>query len=113
METLRQLRIPPKDVFFECKFKDQIIKCDDHLEYVGLERGLCYTFNGFDVYRKKNQSHVTKQWTIDEGYTPTASLDTYPQRAIGVGAKTGFSILMGYKKTALETLCESPPSFWV
>jgi Amiloride-sensitive sodium channel len=114
LATLRQLKIPRDEIFFECIFKDQVIDCDSMFEDVHMENGvMCYTFNGLGMYRKNNESYEVKEWTIDEGYTPTASLDAYPYRATGVGPKFGFTILLGYKKTALEEFLDNRFGFLV
>jgi Amiloride-sensitive sodium channel len=114
LQTLRKLKIPPEDIFFECKFKGQVTKCDSIFEEIHLENGgICYTFNGLGLYRKKNVSHVVKKWTINEGYAPTASLDAYPYRATGVGTKYGLSLVLRYKKSALELILEARFGFSV
>jgi acid-sensing ion channel, other len=83
------------------------------MKSVVLKSGLCYTFNGFDVYRKNSKNHAVQEWTIDEGYAPTASMDAYPYRASGVGVKSGLSVTLKYKKTTLEHLCDTRSGFWV
>jgi Amiloride-sensitive sodium channel len=105
--------IPMDEMFFECKYKDKVINCKDHLKEIGLSKGLCYIFNGVEMYRRMKQDHMVKDWTIDEGYAPIASMDAYPYRASGSGAKFGLSLLMGYKKKSLKPLCERKSGFWV
>jgi Amiloride-sensitive sodium channel len=111
LKTLRSIAIPIEDIFFECKFKDQIINCTDSFKQVALKNSLCYTFNGVDVDGSTNE--VVKEWTIDDGYAPTASMDTYPNRAMGAGSRFGFSILLGYKNVSSRNLCDSEPGFFV
>jgi Amiloride-sensitive sodium channel len=111
LETLRRIAIPLEEMFFECKFRNQVISCKDSLRQVVMKFGLCYTFNGLDFYRTINEKD--REWTIDDGYSLTSSLDAYPYRATGAGARFGFSIQLGYKKTALGYLCNLQPEFLV
>jgi Amiloride-sensitive sodium channel len=113
LKTLRKLRIPPEEMFVECKFKDQMLNCGSFLKEIWLKSGLCYTFNGAEVYRNNNLINELDAWTIDEGYAPTAGLDVYPYRATGVGEKSGLTFLLRYRKAALEYLCDKRPGFWV
>jgi hypothetical protein len=77
---------------------------------------ICYTFNEYGVFRRSNEQNeleTYKDWTIDEGYKPNASVNAYPHRALGAGLKFGFSILLRSAKRKMDRFCSVYNGFLV
>jgi hypothetical protein len=115
LDHLREIRIPPEELFAECKFNNQVINCTAAFSELVRATSLCYTFNGFEIRRQhvENISNPPQEWSIDEGYKPTASFDSYPRRALGAGQQFGLSVLLKYNKDDFRYLCDRKPGFWV
>jgi Amiloride-sensitive sodium channel len=102
-------------MFTECKFQDHLINCTLSFKELVLDHALCYTFNGVDIFREnsKKTDPSTPEWSIDEGYNPTAPLDVYPRRVLGAGALLGLSVLLKINKHDIDYACYANPGFWV
>jgi Amiloride-sensitive sodium channel len=105
---IREIKIPLEEMFFKCKFMNRKINCTEFLKEKLNSQSICYTFNEFEVYRQSNEQNgqeAYKDWTIDEGYKPNASVNAYPHRALGAGLKFGFSILLRSAKREIDRFC--------
>jgi acid-sensing ion channel, other len=105
---IREIKIPPEEMFFKCKFMNRDINCTAFLKEVIYGRNLCYMFNENGVYRRskeQDEQESYKDWTIDEGYKPNASVNAFPYRALGAGLKFGLSILLRRSKTEIDSFC--------
>jgi Amiloride-sensitive sodium channel len=117
LRTIREIRIPPEDMFVQCKFLDKMINCVESLkETISPSLGLCYTFNGLDSFRmasNKNNEIVSGNWSVDEGYKLSAFWDVYPRRALLTGTKYGFSIVLRMKREDVDHTCSDVYGFLV
>jgi len=111
-EILRDIRIPPEEMFVDCNYKNEVVNCRDVLKEMVVQNLLCYTFNGVEIYRHSIEPK-TVEWSIDDGYKPTATLETYPHRILEAGIKFGFSIFLRLHQQDLEYACFGEPGFWV
>jgi Amiloride-sensitive sodium channel len=113
LNTLRNIRIPPNEIFVECKFQNRVINCTESFKELVIYAELCYTFNGFGIYRKEQEEEQQEEWSIDEGFKPTATLDAYPRRALRAGPNFGLSILLKINKQDVDYTCSGSPGFLV
>jgi Amiloride-sensitive sodium channel len=117
LNTLKEIRIPPEELFVECKFQSQTIDCLKSVREIIVDYTLCYTFNGFYPYRKDSTDDVEKKaeqdWNIDDGYKTPGTLDMYPRRAIGAGRQSGLSALLRMSKHDFDYKCSKYPGFFV
>jgi acid-sensing ion channel, other len=86
------------EVLKSCHLKEGEEECGLIFKTVVTENGVCFTFNGFDVYRHKHEYRVPSvdeysDWTIDDGY-PNSSRnpDDFPRR--GSRAEAEFNLRM-------------------
>jgi len=117
-DTVRQIRIPVEEIFIECKFRNQIISCASVLDEVVVNHGLCYTFNGFELYRRGSESGKRKavkfqNWNVDDGFKSSDSSDSYPRRASRAGQNFGLSILVRSDMSEMDFFCSGYPGFKV
>jgi Amiloride-sensitive sodium channel len=113
---LREIKIPPEEMFLKCKFRNRKINCTEFLKETINGKYLCYTFNEFGFYRGSNEQDVLetyKDWTIDEGYKPNASVNANPYRALGAGLNFGFSTLLRSTKRESDNYCSIHTGFLV
>jgi Amiloride-sensitive sodium channel len=108
LATLRDITIPPEEIFVECKFKNELINCIESFEEIILPMSVCYSFNGLDVYRQEDSNNDPKEWSTDKGYEPGATLDTYPRRGTAAGIRFGFSVLLKLNKKDYDESCSDP-----
>jgi Amiloride-sensitive sodium channel len=117
-EALRAMKIPIKDMFIKCKFRGRVINCTESFTESIVNYQFCYTFNELGVYRSYNVNEdkpglTNEDWNIDDGYKPTASMDTFPRRALKAGKKVGFSILLASDHNQSDQACRSTDLFYV
>jgi hypothetical protein len=116
LEILREIRIPPEELFVNCKFQKNEINCTESLKETVLRDAMCFTFNGIDAFRQNNSKDNnirTREWTIDEGYKLNATLNSYPRRSLEAGKQFGFSITLQFNKYDNTYQCRGKPGFWV
>jgi Amiloride-sensitive sodium channel len=116
LDTLREIRIPPEEMFVECKFQNKVVNCTTAFSEKVFDYSICYTFNGLENYRidMKNKDELLPQtWNIDDGYSPTAPVHTYPHRALGASKEFGLSVLLKTNKRDMDYACLHEPGFWV
>jgi hypothetical protein len=82
-----------------------------------VDIALCYTFNGFDTYRKQpiasGSEMSEEEWSIDDGYKTPGTLDMYPRRATEAGPQFGFSAMLQMSKLDFDYKCSLNPGFYV
>jgi Amiloride-sensitive sodium channel len=108
LQTLREIRIPPEEMFAECKFQDQPINCTSTFKELVIGYGLCYTFNGVEVYRTNSEVN-DQEWISDV----TNPWNVYPRRALGAGKQFGLSFLLKMNEHDIDYMCHGSPGFWV
>jgi hypothetical protein len=91
------------------------VKCLESLREVIGSYAMCYTFNGLDIFRKISISDDNEplDWSIDDGYKATGTVDMYPLRASGDGPHFGFSALLRMSKYDINYRCSMNPGFYV
>ncbi|XP_068082934.1 pickpocket protein 28-like [Anabrus simplex] len=74
------------------------------------EEGICYSFNMLDGadFFPNNTNRISMDWSLDVGYSPTAGVETYPNRAMGAGAYAGLSVVLALKNDELDFMCKGP-----
>jgi acid-sensing ion channel, other len=110
-ENLFKMMRSIDSVFEFCQHFKLSENCEDVFERVLTENGVCFTFNGIDVYR---QGHDTNDggvggsidaWTLENGYRNESShLDLYPR----TGSKIEFAVILTVQKLRMNRLCERP-----
>jgi len=118
LEAVQQILVPIEDFFVKCKFRNQVINCTKSFKQTVVNDKICYTFNELGFYRHYDgaNTHLDEaidDWSIDEGYKPTAPIDAYPYRALEVGFKFGFSILLRTSKKHYDFICSDDDNFLV
>ncbi|XP_013179934.1 PREDICTED: sodium channel protein Nach [Papilio xuthus] len=128
VENLKQVSPNISEFFFGCKWKDVPMKdsCVNLFTPILTEDGICYTFNTLsadDLFRTENlhkdyqylESTIInsstdngQRWSLEDGYPPSAPLETYPHRGSGYGAKAGLTFLLQTKEIDLDYLCKGP-----
>jgi Amiloride-sensitive sodium channel len=106
LTTIRDIKIPPEEIFFDCKFRNRAINCTESFREMLVGFKLCYTFNGLDLLRHQDGPR-TDEWSIDGGYKSTAALDAYPHRAMRAGLKFGLSFLLRNDDDHFDPICST------
>ncbi|XP_053610763.1 pickpocket protein 28-like [Plodia interpunctella] len=118
VDNLLSVTTNATSTFFMCKFKDRSTpECGSLNARVVTDEGICFTFNSLrpdDMFKTENLhtdysyiDHNNKSyWTLEDGYSPDAPLDTYPYRGAGSTAKAGVAFLMQTNATDLDYLCK-------
>jgi acid-sensing ion channel, other len=80
--------------------------CETMFKKVITEEGVCYTFNGLDVYREINTQNkaTTNDWTLDDGYTKEVEnyVDLFPRS----GTSQMVSIFLNANKHMTGDMCK-------
>jgi Amiloride-sensitive sodium channel len=113
LETLRDVRIPPEDIFMQCKFETNNIGCMQAFKELLLSHIMCYNFNGFAPYRHNDVDNELKQWHVDQGYESSVTLESYPRRAKLPGIKFGLTVFLRLKKNDYDYTCSENRGFQV
>jgi Amiloride-sensitive sodium channel len=103
-QDLFELIGPMTNVFSQCMYIGISDFCEDLFRKVITEEGVCYTFNGLDVYRQDDESK--SEWTLENGYAnKTYRMDTYPRKftKISAGPIQGFKLLLHIKNFSWTT----------
>ncbi|KAE8744812.1 hypothetical protein FOCC_FOCC008536 [Frankliniella occidentalis] len=123
LEYLKEVAPPIDEVLFVCMWEGQIMpNCSGRMGEPLFtpfmsDEGLCYTFNmlsnqelftSLAVQYNETESRNSLGWNLKEGYPENASLNTFPRRALGQGAKSGLSILLRAYKQDCDYLCRGP-----
>ncbi|KAK3911814.1 Pickpocket protein 28 [Frankliniella fusca] len=123
MEYLRVVAPPIDEVLFVCMWEGEVMpncsgKAGDPLFTPFMsDEGLCYTFNMLSnqelftplaVQYDETQSRESQGWNLEDGYPNNASLNTFPRRALGQGAKSGLFILLRAYTQDCDYLCRGP-----
>jgi hypothetical protein len=87
----------------------------ESIEETVADMAICYTFNGFDVYRNNgsNNEDQSHEWSIDGGYITPGTLNMYPRRALGGGSQFGLTVLLRLSIHDFEYRCTRSPGFYV
>ncbi|KPJ13859.1 Sodium channel protein Nach [Papilio machaon] len=116
VENLKQVSPNISEFFFGCKWKDTPKdNCANLFSPILTEDGVCYTFNTLHKEYQYLESTIinstsdnVQRWSLEEGYPPSAPLETYPHRGSGYGAKAGLTFLLQTKAIDLDYLCKGP-----
>ncbi|KAK4874127.1 hypothetical protein RN001_013487 [Aquatica leii] len=107
------------EVFYECKWMNQVKNCKDLFTPTLSEEGICFTFNMLDreelftnvVFQNREYLHhgiKSTNWTLEDGYPPNAGRDVFPVRAISAGQGAGLSMLLRAYEKDLDYVCRGP-----
>jgi Amiloride-sensitive sodium channel len=113
LKVLREILIPLDEQFVECKFNNRVFNCSEHFQQYVFNHYLCYNFNGLDIYRNETSVELPTEWSIDEGYSPKATLDAFPRRALGSGSQYSLSLLLRANEYEIDAYCTGLPGFQV
>ncbi|XP_071443231.1 pickpocket protein 28-like [Hetaerina americana] len=122
---------PPCDDLFYCEWKGQYENCCGYLfRPILTEEGVCYTFNmlatsqifsnnmtvegfneSYDIYAPTD--HSWSQWTAQDGYPNSESIETYPRRGPGAGATSGLHIYLRADPEDYDVRCRTIGGFKV
>lgn len=56
-------------------------------------------------YKYVQQNKSSEHWTLENGYTKDASIDSFPVRVLGAGAGAGLLIYLNSNKTDVDFIC--------
>jgi Amiloride-sensitive sodium channel len=117
-KALQEIKIPLEEIFFKCKFQNQVINCTESFKETIVGYHLCYIFNGLELFRQHSLNHenmdpMNEEWSVDKGYQPSASADAYPRRALGAGPQFGVTISLRGDKNGLDESCSQTLDFKV
>jgi acid-sensing ion channel, other len=103
VKSLKYIAIRKGDMIAVCYFLKKVYHRDEIFDEVVTEDGICYTFNGIQVHRNKEEA-APDNWTLENGYT-TPILNTYPRRAIGVGSDFSLNLYLGLCIFDFDYIC--------
>ncbi|KAG5873444.1 hypothetical protein JTB14_024866 [Gonioctena quinquepunctata] len=114
-QNLDEIRIPLKDLLYECKLMNNIVDCSELFVPIILDESVCYTFNMLDrseifsptVFHFSNYHMIKEksQWNPDGNYEKTSGFETYPMRALLAGADNSLQITFIQRNDDLDYLC--------
>lgn len=103
-----------------CVIRSEVQFCRDIFSHTMTEEGICVSFNllaasellrteviqSIDPYLsgKRKSPH----WSLEHGYSPEATLNSYPYRTLGPGYSAGLSLLLLSSNEDLDYLCRGP-----
>ncbi|KAJ8928635.1 hypothetical protein NQ314_018771 [Rhamnusium bicolor] len=106
--------------FLYCQYLGFEFDCAQGFTPILTEDGVCYSFNILDrrdifyndVYNFHNfhETNRTKDWSMEQGYSETANIDTFPRRALRAGTKDALYIVLQTKYSDTEYECSSEES---
>ncbi|XP_055629359.1 pickpocket protein 28-like [Toxorhynchites rutilus septentrionalis] len=117
---LKNVSVSDAEMLMICRWRNDVRGCDDIFSTTITEEGLCYTFNAVasDELLRQEELHgdypymtantSSPQWTLENGYTEHADIDTYPVRVLGAGARAGLNLLLRLYEYDLDYLCRGP-----
>ncbi|KAK5641660.1 hypothetical protein RI129_010207 [Pyrocoelia pectoralis] len=119
IDFLAKVAPPFDEIFYECKWMNQIRNCSQLFTPTLSEDGICFTFNMLDREELYTNTvflngeylhHETKStnWTLEDGYPPNVGKDAYPMRAISAGQGAGLSVLLRLYEKDLDYVCRGP-----
>ncbi|CAH1959274.1 unnamed protein product [Acanthoscelides obtectus] len=105
----------PSSIFKYCSYLEKEPDCTEFFKPILTEEGVCYSFNILDktdMFRDNVEFnlpdfHSTSQiqhWDVESGFT-ASQIHTYPQRALRIGQKNAFYVLMKTRKSDIEYEC--------
>jgi acid-sensing ion channel, other len=107
-EILKKIAV---DSVLFCKFRGEIAGCDDLLEEIITDDGVCSTFNMIPLPEMFSKDvSVNFSWSSRFGYE-SESYKVYPHRAF-TGSDIGFNIVLNQKSSDLDFMCRGPVQGW-
>ncbi|KAL3273933.1 hypothetical protein HHI36_015357 [Cryptolaemus montrouzieri] len=102
--------------YSHCKYGGIKLPCEDFLQPIITDEGLCYSFNMFDVrdiYSDVNKMKYLSEgirnpvWDIDDGYPKELikNEEIYPYRSLSSGAKNSLVVVLLTKKSNVYYSC--------
>jgi hypothetical protein len=96
-------------VITSCRHIIETAKCSKMFKQVMTEGGICFTYNGLDVYREQVKKDMTKptseSWTLDDGYkNVTQHWNVFPS----AGSKLALVIGLEVDNYMNDGLCKGP-----
>ncbi|XP_049771508.1 pickpocket protein 28-like [Schistocerca cancellata] len=120
VEFLKEVAPPFDEMMFIVKWKNRVVNASDLFKPLITEEGLCYSFNMLDAEDFFTEETIQRQegnlqygypahsWTLEDGYTADSGYDTYPERALGAGARNGMFVLLRAFSYDLDYICRGP-----
>ncbi|KAB0792999.1 hypothetical protein PPYR_12619 [Photinus pyralis] len=119
IDFLGKVAPPFDEVFFQCKWMNQIQNCSRLFTPTLSEEGICFTFNMLDreelytnaVFFNGDYLHhgvKATNWTLEDGYPPDVGQNAYPKRAISAGQGAGLSVWLRLFEKDLDYVCRGP-----
>ncbi|XP_055527902.1 pickpocket protein 28-like [Wyeomyia smithii] len=117
---IRNMSIPMFDSITFCTIHSTRVPCALMYSTSMTEEGICATFNSLaadDLLRTEiiqqedpylSEDHESPYWTLEQGYSPKANLDSYPHRSVGAGYAAGISLILQIEDENLEYICSGP-----
>jgi acid-sensing ion channel, other len=88
-------------IFKFCEHTQLDNHCSEMFKAVITEDGVCYTYNGLDIYR--NDTPRTEDWTLENGYRKdTGRTDVFPR----AGSMYSLIVLLRVYKTFNDGVCK-------
>ncbi|KAF5270642.1 hypothetical protein FQA39_LY01380 [Lamprigera yunnana] len=108
-----------EQVFYECRWMNQVKDCKQLFTPTLSEEGICFTFNMLDreelftnavfqIGDYLNHGIKSTNWTLEDGYPYELGKDTFPIRAISAGQGAGLSVLLRAYEEDLDYVCRGP-----
>ncbi|XP_019525011.3 pickpocket protein 28-like [Aedes albopictus] len=117
---VREMSLSMYQMMEYCMIRSELKFCEDMFSHTMTEEGICVSFNLLsaaellrtDVIQTADpylsEHHKAPHWTLEQGYSPEATLSSYPYRTLGPGYSAGLSLLLLSSNHDLDYLCRGP-----